>query len=217
MDRLSFPSDDGIELEGEIRRPDGQPRGSAVLCHPDPRFGGSKDHPVLWAVRSALGRLDLVVLSFNFRGVMGSGGTHGRGRGEMADARAAIDCVRERADGPTFLFGWSFGANVALRVAVADDQVAALALCGIPLDGLGRELPPLPGDDHLARLDRPVLVCVGGADPISPLDRARALAERIPGAELAAFPAAGHFFPGRERELAERVGSFARAALFGPR
>jgi uncharacterized protein len=216
MDRLSFPSDGGIELEGEIRRPDGPPLGSAVLCHPHPLFGGSKDHPILWAVRSALARLDLAVLSFNFRGVMGSGGTHGGGGGETADCRAAIDCVRDHADGPTFLFGWSFGANVALRVTVEDERVAALALCGVPLDGHGRDLPPLPGDDRLARLDRPVLICVGGADEISPLDRARDLAARIPGAELAEFRAAGHYFPGRERELAERVGAFARTALLRP-
>jgi uncharacterized protein len=217
MDRLSFQSDGDIELEGEIRRPDGPARGSAVLCHPHPLFGGSKDHPILWAVRSALARLDLAVLSFNFRGVMGSGGTHGGGRSEAADARAAIDCIRRHADGPTFLFGWSFGANVALRVTVEDERVAALALCGVPLDGYGRDLPPLPGDDLLARIGRPVLICVGGADEVSPLDRARDLAARIPGAELAEFRAAGHYFPGRERELADRVGAFARTALFGPR
>lgn len=216
MDRLSFPSDGGIELEGEIRRPDGPPLGSAVLCHPHPLFGGSKDHPILWAVRAALARLDLAVLSFNFRGVMGSGGSHSGGRGETADCRAAIDCVRRHAEGgPTFLFGWSFGANVALRVTVEDERVAALALCGVPLDGHGRDLPPLPGDDRLARIGRPVLICVGGADEVSPLDRARDLAARIPGAELAEFSAAGHYFPGRERELAERVAAFARTTLLG--
>ena len=41
--------------------------------------------------------------------------------------------VRERTDGPTLVFGWSFGASVALREAFEDERVGALALFGLPL------------------------------------------------------------------------------------
>lgn len=215
MESVRFRNGDGHLLEGEIRLPDARPRATAVLCHPQPRQGGSQDHPILWAVRIELARRALAVLSFNFRGVMGSEGAYAGGVGEVGDVRAAIDLMRERhPDVPTFVFAWSFGANVALREAVTDDRVAALALCGLPLDGSAGDLPPLPSPEELARLGRPVLLAVGGGDQISPADRVRALAAAIARAEVAVFPGAGHFFPRRERELAGRVADFAVSALF---
>src|SRR4029078_7851237 len=90
-------TDDAARLEGEIRMPEGEPRGSAVLCHPHPRHGGAKDPPLLWAIRNDLAATrQLAVLAFNFRGVMGSGGTYGGGRDEIRDVAAAIRTVRER-------------------------------------------------------------------------------------------------------------------------
>src|SRR5207253_4368040 len=61
VERLTFRAPDGVELEGELREPDGEPRGSAVICHPHPLQGGSKDHPLLWAIRNELARRGLTV------------------------------------------------------------------------------------------------------------------------------------------------------------
>src|SRR5581483_205596 len=87
LEPVRFSTDDGVSLEGEIRRPQGEPRGSVVLCHALPRRGGSKDHPLLWAIRNALAGSGLTALAFNFRGVMRSGGTFGGGRSEVDDVR----------------------------------------------------------------------------------------------------------------------------------
>ena len=135
MEPVTFATEDGVRLEGELRRPDGAPRGTAVVCHAHPRFGGSKDHPILWAVRNELaGKRSVAALLFNFRGIMGSGGSYGGGHDEVRDVRAAIDRVRDEAAGrPTIVCGWSFGAGVALREALVDERVAALALIGLPL------------------------------------------------------------------------------------
>ena len=116
MEAVAFSTEDGVRLEGELRLPEGAPRGSATICHPHPRHGGSKDHPILWAVRNELAHRGFAVLSFNFRGVMGSGGTFGGGRDEVRDARAAIGRTGEEAPGlPSVVCGWLFSANVALR------------------------------------------------------------------------------------------------------
>ena len=108
--------------------PEDAPRGSAVLCHPHPRHGGSKDHPLLWAIRNELAAAhELAVLGFNFRGVMGSTGTYGGGRDELRDARRR-DRARPRRRPPRTCrrswSGWSFGANVAIRAAIDDRRVA---------------------------------------------------------------------------------------------
>lgn len=212
MDAVRFSTSDGVLLEGELRAPDGKAVGTAVICHADPERGGSKDHPLLWAVRNDLAtRRGLVVLGFNFRGVMGSEGTHGGGKAELADVAAAVERVRKEADGPTLLAGWSFGASVSLRYALTDDRVSALALIGTPLaetPTTGR-VPELPSRAELAALAAPVLLIAGEADPICPVPDLRRLERQIPNAELVVIPDTDHFFWRREREVAEAIGDFA--------
>lgn len=216
MEPLRFATEDGVSLEGELRMPEGEPRGSAVLCHAHPRYGGSKDHPVLWAIRNELAHRGLAVLAFDFRGTMRSGGSHGGGRTEVRDVRAAVGRVREEAEGPTLVAGWSFGANVALRAALDDPRVGALALVGLPLGEHGVEVPDLPSRAELAAFDRPVLLVAGEGDRFSPAPELRNLSAKLRRAEVAIVRGTDHFFWRREAELAGLVGGFAERALFGP-
>lgn len=214
MEPLRFDTDDGVSLEGELRRPEGTPRGTAVLCHPHPRHGGSKDHPLLWAIRNELaGRRGLVVLGFNFRGIMGSGGTHGGGQAEVADVAAAVRRVRQETPGPTVVVGWSFGASVALRHALRDDRVAALVLVGLPLGEASTVLAPVPDIGDLSTLDTPVLLVAGDRDRFCPLPAVRSVATYLPRAETMVMPDAGHFFRRREREVAGWIGDFVERVL----
>lgn len=215
MEPVTFSTEDGVRIEGELRRPEREARGSAVLCHPHPRQGGSKDHPILWALRNELATTrGLVVLSFNFRGVMGSGGTYGGGRDELRDARAAIGRVRaESAERPTVVCGWSFGASVALREALDDSRVSALALLGMPLRPDDTALPPLPHLAELRRLRRPVLVLAGDGDEYCPSDEADRFARSLPDARLHLVDGSDHFLWHREREAAAVVGGFVDDAL----
>lgn len=196
-----------------MRDPEGEARGTAVICHAHPRFGGSKDHPVLWQTRIALARAGLSVLSFNFRGVMGSEGSFGGGVAETEDARAAITLMRDRWAGPMLVAGWSFGANVALRASLDDDRVAALALLALPLGETSLDLPAIP--ETVADFDRPVLLLAAEDDPYCPLPKLRDVASLLRRSTLAAFKDTDHYFKGREREAGDAVGRFAEQALFG--
>ena len=217
MEPIRFRTQDGVSLEGEIRRPDGHPVASAVLCHPHPRHGGSKDHPLLWTVRNDLAARGFTVLAFNFRGVMGSEGAYGGGNAEMEDIRAAVREVRDEVDGPTLVCGWSFGAHVALATAFQDDRISALALLGPPLGEVPIELPQLPGRAQLKTFDRPVLLLAGEADQFCALPELRALARKLGRATVRTLPDADHFFWRREGEAAKIVGDFAEQALLGRR
>ena len=114
MEPIRFLTENGLSIEGELRLPEGPIRATAVICHAHPRHGGSKDHPVLWAIRNELAHRGFAVLALNFRGTMGSDGAFGGGRTEVRDVAAAIARVRDESDGPTLVCGWSFGANVAV-------------------------------------------------------------------------------------------------------
>ncbi|HEX2030066.1 MAG TPA: alpha/beta fold hydrolase [Actinomycetota bacterium] len=211
---VRFTTADGLSLEGELRRPDGPPRGTAVLCHPHPRHGGSKDHPLLWAIRNDLAaRRGLAVLGFNFRGTMGSEGSFGGGEAEVLDVAAAVDRVRDEAAGPTALVGWSFGASVALRHATGDHRLGAVAMIAPPLGGSGVAVPPPPPPWELQGLDVPVLLLAGSEDRFCRGAAIRSLGERLPRAEVRILAGADHFFGRREREVAEAVGGFLDEAL----
>jgi uncharacterized protein len=217
MDHVTFSTEDGVRLEGELRMPDGTPRGAAVICHPHPRHGGSKDHPLLWAIRNDLAAArGFAVLGFNFRGVMGSAGTYGGGRDELRDARAAIAHARD-ATGleapPTLVVGWSFGASVALREALDDARVGALALVGIPLRPEDVEMPPLPDRTDLRLFHRPALLVAGEHDEYAPPNELHAYAKIFPQAESVVLEGTDHYFWRREKEAAVIVGDFADRAF----
>jgi alpha/beta superfamily hydrolase len=215
VEPVTFTTQDGVRLEGELRRPDAQPVGTAVVCHPHPLHGGSKDHPILWAIRNELaGVRGMAVLGFNFRGVMGSGGTYGGGRDELLDVRAAVDRVRREApERPTVMCGWSFGANVAVREALADERVAALALVGVPLTPNDLTLPSLPQPSELAAFRRPVMVLCGDRDEYCSVEDAETWTASFPDGRLVVLEGAGHYLGRREREAATLIGEFMDEAL----
>jgi alpha/beta superfamily hydrolase len=212
MEPLTFTTDDGVRIQGEVRLPDGDPKGSAVLCHAHPRHGGSKDHPLLWAIRNDLAAArGLAVLAFNFRGTMGSAGTYGGGRDELRDVHAAVGRVRGLLDLdlPTIAVGWSFGASVAFREALDDRRVAAVALLGIPLRPADVVLPPLPDEADLRTFRRPALLLCGEHDGYCPPEDLHAYASALPGGIVRILEGTDHFFWRREREAAAVVGEFA--------
>jgi hypothetical protein len=213
VEPIRFETSDGLSLEGELRRPTGEPVASAIICHPHPLQGGSKDHPILWAIRNALAHRGFEVLSFNYRGVMGSEGEYGGGVGETLDARAALDRVRKEVEGPSVVTGVSFGADVALRLALEDDRVAVLALVGFVEEYAER--PAFASTEQLAAFGRPVLLLSGERDRFSTPEAIRAIAERFPNAKAAIVEDADHLFFRREREAAAVVGDFAERAVRG--
>jgi uncharacterized protein len=208
VEPVTFTTPDSVLLEGELRMPDEAPLGTAVICHAHPRHGGSKDHPVLWAIRNELaGKRGFTALAFNFRGTMGSTGEYGGGLDELEDVRAAIGFVREQTEAPTIVVGWSFGASVALREAFDDDRVAALALVGLPLRPNDLNMPPLPSREDLGRLQRPLLFLSGEHDEYCPADELHAYGDGV--AEVAIVDGVDHYLSKKERDAAAIIGDFA--------
>src|SRR5205807_2503786 len=112
---------------------------------------------------------------------------------------------------------WSFGANVALREAMEDERVSALALIGLPLGESGLDLPPLPAlpaRDELKAFRRPVLLMAGAADPFCPVPELKTLGRQLGAATVEIVDGTDHFLWKREREAARAVGDFAVRALF---
>ena len=118
--RLDIPGPIG-NLESIFEFPsDGEILGAAVVCHPHPQHGGTMHNKVAHTLARAFVRSGFAVLRFNFRGTEGSEGEFDHGAGELDDALAAMQWIQDQQpDVPLWLAGFSFGAAIAVRAAVA--------------------------------------------------------------------------------------------------
>ena len=89
-------------------------RGTAVIAHPHPLFGGTMQNKVVQTLARAFVQCGWQAVRFNFRGVGASQGGYDEGRGESADMLAVMTQVAPT--GPLALAGFSFGAFVASHV-----------------------------------------------------------------------------------------------------
>src|SRR5882672_7941288 len=96
-----------------------KPRAAAIVCHPHPLHGGTMHNHVTYRLAQAWRDAGVACVRFNFRGVGRSSGKHDEGRGEVDDAKAALDWLAEQTPGvPLYASGFSFGSRAALALAV---------------------------------------------------------------------------------------------------
>ena len=168
----------------------GPVRGTVVIAHPHPLFGGTLDNKVVQTLARAFTQSGWRAVRFNFRGVGGTAGTHDEGRGELDDMLAVI--AHAQPQGPLALAGFSFGAFVASHAFArlhAEREMAKLVLVGTAASRFS--VAPVPLQAH----DR-TLVIHGEADDTVPLSSVMdwARPQVLP---VLVVPGGGHFFHGQ--------------------
>jgi hypothetical protein len=199
--RVSFPTRDGLQLEGLLSRGEEGGRGCIILCHPHPLYGGDMYNNVVGALQGALACKGFSTLRFNFRGVGGSEGCYGEGAAEVEDVQAAVAFGAGEGDGPLYLAGYSFGAYAGVRGVAADDRVKALACIS----------PPMAIYDFapLREERRPKLIVAGKRDLICPVAPLEKLFVSLPQPKaLHIVDEADHFWWGIEEQVADYVIDF---------
>ncbi|HYB99288.1 MAG TPA: alpha/beta fold hydrolase [Candidatus Limnocylindrales bacterium] len=196
---IFFPCGD-LRLQGRLSLPE-QPAGGVVICHPHPLYGGSMDNNVVIALAEHLRAAGQATLRFNFRGVGRSGGIHAGGRGETADAAAALAFLAsEIGVSDVALAGYSFGAAVALASA-SHDLVSCVVAVAPPLAMMG-ELPA-------PSLAKPVLLLAGDRDPYCRLGDFEQLSRALPAlSQTVVVSGADHFLIGHEEEVGRAAATF---------
>ena len=206
---VRFPCDE-LTLEGEWLLPDGAaPFPAVVVCHPHPPSGGTMQNSVVAAIWQELAKNGIAALRFNFRGVGASQGAYDNGSGERDDVKAALDFAvsypgidKDRAG----LAGYSFGAMMALVVAVRDERVRRLALVSGPLsDGNWQQIK---------KYSKPKIYLVGDKDQMVSLERFRQQTKDAPDpGQFQVISGADHSLSGYEQEVARKVSGFFAAGL----
>ena len=189
-------------LEAILERPgEGALAGAAVVCHPHPQHGGTMHNKVAHTLARAFVRSEFEVLRFNFRGTEHSEGQYDNGVGELDDALAAIQFMRARHGSyPLWLAGFSFGAAIAVRAAVATHVDGLVSVApAISRFAAGLESPP----------DCPWLIIQGDEDELVDVEETVAWVDSLePGPELLIINGGEHFFHGRLAELRSAVMEF---------
>ena len=182
------------------------PSHAALICHPHPLFGGTLHNKVVYRAAKALDGLGIPVLRFNFRGAGLSEGKHDRGKGELEDARSALDFLAsEFAGTPLLLAGFSFGCWVGLRVGCEDRRVEKLIAIGAPVN--------TSDFSYLHECRKPKLFVQGAKDEHGDVHQLRRMVEALPGSnELVVVAEADHFFAGKIEELGAAITRWAQAS-----
>jgi alpha/beta superfamily hydrolase len=205
----SAPVTDKLFIDGPVGRlealldspKDVEVWGSAVVCHPHPQHGGTMHNKVAHTLARAFVRQGLRTLRFNFRGTEASEGRYDEGVGELGDALAAVEWMRADHPGlPVWLAGFSFGAAIAVRVAVAV-EVAGLISIAPAVYRFARGMTGQP--------QCPWLIVQGDEDELVAVDETIEWVNGLePGPELLIMSGAEHFFHGRLVELRNAVEEF---------
>lgn len=202
---IVFPSGGGkVVCEGLYHKGD---RGAAglVVGAPHPRFGGSMHSPVVAEIAYAGARDGRPTLRFNYRGVGGSQGfgtvTDTDWPGEREDYLAAIEELRATANrAKTIAAGYSFGAAVALDIALTAPDIAGAVLVAPPTKSF-----PF---DRLKDLRVPTLVIAGSDDDHVDWPTLRTTCAGVAALQLETIANADHFFGRGLTDLGRTIQSF---------
>jgi len=165
-------------------------RGTAIIAHPHPLFGGTMHNKVVHTLARAFVACGFTTMRFNFRGVGGTAGTHDEGRGELEDMLAVVQ--QTAPNGPVALAGFSFGAFVASHVLaqlLPQRTIKRVVLVGTAASRF--TVAPIPFEAHPQ-----TLLIHGEADDVVPLAAVMDWA-RPQSLPVTVIPAGGHFFHGQ--------------------
>jgi uncharacterized protein len=186
-------------IETDINDPGSTRRGFALIAHPHPVEGGTKDNKVVTTLARAFFALGYVSARPNFRGVGASGGKYDQGRGETDDLLAVAAHLKQQyGELPFVLAGFSFGCFVQTRVAKRLPPERML-LVGPAVNRFPAEA--VPPD---------TLVIQGEHDDVVPLAAVLDWA-RPQGLPVVVVPGGEHYFHGRLNLLMDLVVRYFRS------
>lgn len=165
-----------------------------VACPPHPQYGGSRRDSRLRAVGNALNDDGVDCLRLDY-------GPWDGGVGEREDVVNALDWGAERYDA-VGLFGYSFGAGVALRAAGKWTALCAVSVLAPPATSVDE------GDAAEAVGAIPVALQVIAGEQDTTVDWEAVLDAAAEGGAVTETVPADHFFGGQTDRIAASVSAF---------
>ncbi|WP_299166797.1 alpha/beta family hydrolase [uncultured Arthrobacter sp.] len=156
--------------------------------------GAGMNHPFLTGFSDALNDMGFAALRFNFPYMEQGRRFPDRPPKAIAAWREVIRHAQERSDGePVWACGKSFGGRMASMAVAEGMDAAGLVFLGYPLHPPGK--PEKIRDEHLARVEAPMLFLQGSNDPFAQKELLDAVVAKLgKRATLQYLPDADHSF-----------------------
>lgn len=215
---IPFPAVDSLlmldgpdgPLEVQVEWPDADlpaMNGTAIVCHPLPTGGGTKDNKVVTTAAKSLRELGMPSVRFNFRGTGKSEGSFDNGVGELSDLLAVVQWVRaSRPDAKLWLAGFSFGAFVSLTsvAQTRPDYLVSIAPPAGRWDFASMVTPAMPW-----------LLVQGETDELVDPEVVKQWFAGLNASQATyvSMPETSHFFHGKLIDLRDAILSWARKQL----
>ena len=200
---VTFDGETGV-IDCALDWPADTPRGWALVLHPNPAQGGTRDNKVVTTISRACVQHGLVAVRPNFRGIGQSAGVFDEGRGETDDMARLVEQFQTRypelVAGAWVLGGFSFGTCVGAQL-YAKLKTSQSAVPNMVIWAGSAVLRFQHGD-----VDAPsdALVVHGENDDVVPLEEVMRWARPID-MPVVVVPNTGHFFHGKLLILRELV------------
>ena len=216
-----MPTTRSVELAGPAGRLEallntGAPDAAyaALVCHPNPAYGGTMHHKVVYRAMKVFNDrawgFGWPVLRFNFRGTGLSQGRHD-GKAEVEDVLAALDWLDHKFQRPLVVAGFSFGSAMALWACCGPQRtsrdVRAVIALGLPTHADGRDYRYR----FLQEARLPKLFLSGDRDEFGPAGQlAEVAASAAPPRKLVFIPDCDHFFNGQLEPMQDALGGWLK-------
>jgi uncharacterized protein len=202
---------------------------AALVCHPNPLFGGNLHNRVVYQAMKALNDprwgIGCPVLRFNFRGAGLSEGSHD-GAAEVEDVLTALNWLQGEYERPVVLAGFSFGAAMALhaccrllrtrdpeptsRTGYKIPTVCAIISLGLPM----QVESPAYQYSFLSEITIPKLFLSGDSDEFARPDQLEQVVASAAGpTQLTLLPGADHFFSGQIEPMQSTIAGWVKEQL----
>jgi len=187
---------DGVDLIGEVAAPIAPSKGAILCLHPLPTAGGMMDSHIYKKAANRLPAMTgITVVRFNTRGTSSeagsSTGNFDNGNAEHFDVEAMLTyCFDTLKLENLWVFGWSFGTDLALQHA-KDPRHKGLILLSPPLRTTTDEQLRYWNTDS-----RPIVALVPELDDYLKPDEARQRFAVVPTLKITAVEGAKHLWIG---------------------
>jgi len=200
---VTFDGETGV-IDCAMDWPTDTPKGWALVLHPNPAQGGTRDNKVVTTISRACVQHGLVAVRPNFRGIGQSAGAFDEGRGETDDMARLVEQFQARypelVAGAWVLGGFSFGtcvgAQLYARLKASERAIPNMVIWA------GSAVLRFQHGDVNAPAD--ALVVHGENDDVVPLEEVMRWARPID-MPVVVVPNTGHFFHGKLLILRELV------------
>ncbi|MBP9741822.1 MAG: alpha/beta fold hydrolase [Burkholderiales bacterium] len=171
--------------------------GVAIICHPDPKGGGTYTNKIVQTIARVLNQSGYICYCPNLRGVGNSDGIHDFGIGEVDDAAAVYNFVHQHYSNlPLVLAGFSFGTSIVSQLA-SNVVHKKLLLVGPAVTKYIVKVPDV----------NKTIVIHGELDEIIPFAQVIEWAREY-GLPIICYPDTGHFFHGKLLNLQNLLAGF---------